>query len=160
MITLPGPKKSRCLAQCIAAYEAHGGNVIASEDVPESETDKYGILSIGKDQGDTFEITGMVEKPPKGEAPSTSIISGRYVLTPEIFDILENIDKGAGGEIQLTDGMKKLAETQAFHGVRFDGKTHDCGSKLGFLLANVAFALADKEVSADFKKEALALLKG
>ena len=158
MITLPGAKGSRCLAQCIAAYEAHGGNVIAAEEVPEEETHKYGILSIGEDRGDTFEITGMVEKPPKGEAPSTSIISGRYVLGPEIFAILETIGKGAGGEIQLTDGMKKLSETQAFHGVRFDGKTHDCGSKLGFLLANVAFALKDGEVGADFKREALALL--
>jgi UTP--glucose-1-phosphate uridylyltransferase len=148
MITLPGAKGSRCLAQCIAAYEAHGGNVIAAEEVPQEETHKYGILSIGEDRGDTFEITGMVEKPPKGEAPSTSIIS-----------ILETIGKGAGGEIQLTDGMKKLSETQAFHGVRFDGKTHDCGSKLGFLLANVAFALKDGEVADDFRREALALLK-
>lgn len=160
MITLPGKKKSRCLAQCIEAYEQHGGNIIASEDVPESETDKYGILSIGQDAGDTFEITGMVEKPPKGEAPSTSIISGRYVLAPEIFDILENLERGAGNEIQLTDGMKKLSQSQTFHGVRFDGKTHDCGSKLGFLLANVAFALADAEVSEDFRREAQALLKG
>ena len=160
MITLPGAKGTRCLAQCIAAYEAHGGNVIAAEEVPEEETHKYGVLSIGKDAGDTFEITGMVEKPPRGEAPSTSIISGRYVLSPEIFAILETVGKGAGGEIQLTDGMKKLGETQAFHGVRFDGKTHDCGSKLGFLLANVAFALRDAEVGADFRREAMALLGG
>jgi UTP--glucose-1-phosphate uridylyltransferase len=160
MITLPGAKKTRCLAQCIAAYEKHGGNIIATEEVPEDETHKYGIVSIGKDDGEVFEITGMVEKPPKGEAPSTSIISGRYVLKPEIFDILARVEKGAGGEIQLTDGMKTLAGTQPFHGVRFDGKTHDCGSKLGFLLANVAFALVDDEVSAAFKREALALLGG
>ena len=160
MITLPGAQKSRCLSQCIAAYEKHGGNIIATEEVPEEETHKYGIVSIGKDDGQVFEITGMVEKPPKGEAPSTSIISGRYVLGPEIFDILEHVGKGAGGEIQLTDGMKTLAESQAFHGVRFDGKTHDCGSKLGFLLANVAFALVDDEVSAAFKRDALALLQG
>ena len=160
MITLAGARKSRCLAQCIAAYETHGGNIIATEEVPEDETHKYGIVSIGKDDGQVFEITGMVEKPPKGEAPSTSIISGRYVLSPEIFDILAHVEKGAGGEIQLTDGMKTLSKSQAFHGVRFDGKTHDCGSKLGFLLANVAFALVDDEVSADFKRDALALLKG
>lgn len=159
MITLPGRKGSRCLAQCIEAYQASGANIIATEEVPADETHKYGILSIGKDDGATFEVTGMVEKPPKGEAPSTSIISGRYVLSPEIFRILADLEKGAGGEIQLTDGMKKLAESQPFKGVRFDGKTHDCGSKLGFLLANVAFALVDKEVSADFKKEALQLLQ-
>ena len=127
---------------------------------PRGETHKYGIVSIGEDDGQVFEITGMVEKPPQGEAPSTSIISGRYVLGPEIFDILAKVEKGAGGEIQLTDGMKALAATQSFHGVRFDGKTHDCGSKLGFLLANVAFALVDDEVSADFKRDAMALLKG
>ena len=125
----------------------------------ESETHKYGVLSIGEDKGGTFAITGMVEKPPKGEAPSTSIISGRYVLGPQIFEILANVGQGAGGEIQLTDGMKALAETAPFHGVRFDGKTHDTGSKLGFLLANVAFALKDGEVADDFRKEALALLE-
>ena len=126
--------------------------------MPPAETHKYGILAIGRDAGDTFEISGMVEKPPQGEAPSTSIISGRYVLGPEIFKILETIGTGAGGEIQLTDGMIKLAETQAFHGVRFDGKTHDCGSKLGFLLANVAFALVDGEISDTFRRDALAIL--
>jgi UTP--glucose-1-phosphate uridylyltransferase len=160
MITLPGGRGSRCLAQCIAAYEARGGNVIATEEVPPEETHKYGIVSIGDDDGHVFKITGMVEKPPQGEAPSTSIISGRYVLGPEIFDILAHVEKGAGGEIQLTDGMRKLAETQSFHGVHFDGKTHDCGSKLGFLLANVAFALADTEISTVFRREAETLLKG
>ena len=83
----------------------------------------------------------MVEKPPKGTAPSNLIISGRYILQPEIFDILEHVEKGAGGEIQLTDGMIELAERQPFHGVRFDGRTYDCGSKIGFLAANIAFAL-------------------
>ena len=159
MITLPGAKGSRCLKQCVAAYEATGGaNIIAAEEVPASETHKYGVLSIGEDKGDTFAITGMVEKPPQGEAPSTSIISGRYVLGPEIFEILANVGKGAGGEIQLTDGMKALARTQTFNGVRFDGKTYDCGSKLGFLTANVAFALADEEIAAEFAKGAKALL--
>ena len=161
MITVPGAKGSRCLKQCIEAYAATGGaNIIAAEEVPQSETHKYGVLSVGADKGDTFEITGMVEKPPPGEAPSTSIISGRYVLGPQIFDILAKVGKGAGGEIQLTDGMKALAETKPFHGVRFDGRTHDTGSKLGFLLANVAFALKDGEVAEDFRREALALLGG
>ncbi len=143
----------RCLAQCIAAYEKHGGNIIAVEEVPPEETHRYGVVSIGKDFGSTFEITGMVEKPPRGTAPSTLIISGRYVLDPEIFSILEKGEKGAGGEIQLTDGMIALAKRQAFHGVRFDGKTYDCGSKLGFLIANVAFALGNPEIAGPFRSE-------
>ena len=105
------------------------------------ETHQYGIVAVGKDYGRAFEITGMVEKPKQGTAPSNLIISGRYILQPEIFVILERGEKGAGGEIQLTDGMMTLAREQAFHGVRFDGKTYDCGSKLGFLAANLAFAL-------------------
>ena len=154
MVTMASAqRKTRCLAQCIAAYEKHGGNVIAVEKVPDEDTHRYGIVSIGADDGDTFEITGMVEKPPQGTAPSNCIISGRYVLGPEIFEILGNVEKGAGGEIQLTDGMKALSRTQSFHGVRFDGKTYDCGSKLGFLTANVAFALADAEVSEAFRRE-------
>ncbi len=98
MVTRPGAMASRCLAQCIEAYEKHGGNVIAVEEVPAAETHKYGIVSIGADHGATFEITGMVEKPPQGTAPSNQIISGRYVLGPEIFKILETQGKGAGGE--------------------------------------------------------------
>ena len=138
MVTMPsGARKTRCLEQCIEAYQTHGGNIIAVEEVPAEETHQYGIVSIGADHGATFEITGMVEKPPQGTAPSNRIISGRYVLGPEIFAILEKVEKGAGGEIQLTDGMIELARRQTFHGVRFDGKTYDCGSKLGFLTANV-----------------------
>src|SRR5262249_23630740 len=135
-----------CLDQWVAAYEKHGGNIIAVEEVVPEETHRYGIVSIGEDFGATFEITGMVEKPPQGTAPSNLIISGRYVLGPEIFPILEKGEKGAGGEIQLTDGMKVLARSQPFHGVRFDGETYDCGAKLGFRAANVAFALADPEL--------------
>ena len=93
------------------------------KEVKPEETHQYGVVAKGKDYGESFEITGMVEKPPQGTAPSNLIISGRYILGPEIFPILANIGKGAGGEIQLTDGMKKLAETQNFYGVRFDGKT-------------------------------------
>ncbi len=150
MITISGKKKSRCLAQCIEAYETHGGNIIAVEEVAPEETHKYGIVSIGKRFDSTFEITGMVEKPPQGTAPSNLIISGRYVLSPEIFGILEKGEKGAGGEIQLTDGMKALAASQSFHGVQFDGRTYDCGSPLGFLTANVAFALANTELAPAF----------
>jgi UTP--glucose-1-phosphate uridylyltransferase len=146
-------QQGRCLAQCIAAYEKHGGNIIAVEEVPLEETHQYGVVSIGKDYGRSFEITGMVEKPPNGTAPSNLIITGRYVLDPAIFSILEKGEKGAGGEIQLTDGMKALAKIQPFHGVRFDGKTYDCGSKLGFLAANLAFALADPALAPLLKQE-------
>ena len=154
MVTMAsGAKKNRCLAQCIEAYEKHGGNIIAVEEVPPSETHQYGVVSVGQDHGHTFEITGMVEKPKQGTAPSNLIISGRYVLGPEIFGILEKGERGAGGEIQLTDGMKALAQNQSFHGVRFDGKTYDCGSKLGFLAANVAFALARPDIADGFRAE-------
>jgi UTP--glucose-1-phosphate uridylyltransferase len=154
MVTMAGSAKSgRCLAQCIGAYEKHGGNIIAVEEVAPEETHQYGIVSVGEKFGASFQITGMVEKPPQGTAPSNLIISGRYVLQPEIFAILEKIEKGAGGEIQLTDGMKALAARQAFHGVRFDGKTYDCGSKLGFLTANAAFAFADPQIAGPFKAE-------
>ncbi|TAL82067.1 MAG: UTP--glucose-1-phosphate uridylyltransferase GalU [Beijerinckiaceae bacterium] len=151
MLTLPNGARRRCLAQCIDAYEEHGGNIIAVEEVPPEETHKYGIVSVGKSFGQVFEINGMVEKPPKGTAPSNLIISGRYVLSPEIFKILEKVEKGSGGEIQLTDGMQALAKSQTFHGVRFDGKTYDCGSRLGFLTANVAFATDNPEIASEFR---------
>jgi UTP--glucose-1-phosphate uridylyltransferase len=153
MLTLAGRSGKRCLAQCLAAYERHGGNIIAVEEVPKEETHQYGVVSLGHDYGDTFEITGMVEKPPQGSAPSNLIISGRYILGPEIFAILARGEKGAGGEIQLTDGMKSLAQSQSFHGVRFDGKTYDTGSKIGFLAANVAFAMARADIAATFTAE-------
>jgi len=154
MITMgTGDKKSRCLSQCMDVYRAHGGNIIAVEEVPPEETHQYGIVSVGKDFGNAFEINGMVEKPAQGTAPSNLIISGRYILEPEIFDLLGKGQKGAGGEIQLTDSMIELAKTQAFHGTRFDGRTFDCGSKLGFLAANVAFALQDPALSVPFQDE-------
>jgi UTP--glucose-1-phosphate uridylyltransferase len=154
MLTLAGgPATKRCLGQCMAAYDRHGGNIIAVEEVGSHETHKYGIVSIGTDYGQTFAITGMVEKPAPGSAPSNLIISGRYILGPEIFAILEHQETGAGGEIQLTDGMRRLATSQPFHGVRFDGKTYDTGSALGFLCANVAFALTRPELAGPLKAE-------
>jgi UTP--glucose-1-phosphate uridylyltransferase len=153
MVTKGGSRGGRCLAQCVAAYEKHGGNVIAVEEVSAAETHQYGIVGVGVDHGATFEITRMVEKPKPGKAPSNLIISGRYILQPEIFQILELIEKGAGGEIQLTDGMIQLARTQSFHGVRFDGRTYDCGSRLGFLTANIAFALDRGDIAAGLKEE-------
>jgi UTP--glucose-1-phosphate uridylyltransferase len=161
MVTMAsGPSQTRCLAQCIAVYEKRAGNIIAVEEVPADETHKYGIVSVGKDDGRSFEITAMVEKPPKGTAPSNLAISGRYILHPEIFAALEKGEKGAGGEIQLTDAMKALATTQPFYGVRFDGKTYDCGARLGFLAANVAFALADPDLSPRLMAELKALTGG
>ena len=153
MITLPGARGGRCIAQCIEAYEKHQGNIIAVEEVPASDTHMYGVVSVGQEFGPTFEIAGMVEKPPQGTAPSNFIISGRYILEPQIFPILETIEKGAGGEIQLTDGMKKLAQDSKFFGVRFDGKTYDTGSKVGFLAANVAFAMAREDIRPGFLAE-------
>ena len=154
MVTMAGAAKTQCLAQCVETYNRHGGNVIAVEEVAPEETFQYGVVGVGKDFGPDFEITGMVEKPPKGTAPSNLIISGRYILQPDIFPILEKVEKGAGGEIQLTDGMKALAESQPFHGVRFDGRTFDCGSKIGFLAANLAFALTRPELADALRIEA------
>ncbi len=153
MVTAAGARQSRCLAQCVEAYGQHGGNIVAVEEVHPDETHQYGIVAVGADFGHTFEIKGMVEKPARGSAPSNLIISGRYILQPEIFKILESVEKGAGGEFQLTDGMIELAKTQFFHGVRFDGRTYDCGSKLGFLTANIAFALEREDLSAALREE-------
>jgi UTP--glucose-1-phosphate uridylyltransferase len=153
MITLAGKRGDRCLGQCLDAYGRHGGNIIAVEEVAPEQTHQYGIVAVGADHGHSFEITGMVEKPKQGTAPSNLIISGRYILQPEIFKILERGEKGAGGEIQLTDGMIGLAKSQSFHGVRFDGRTYDCGSKLGFLTANVAFAFARPDLASALKAE-------
>ena len=129
MVTKEGERGGRCLAQCVDAYDRFGGNVLAVEEVAPEETHQYGVVAVGADDGHTFEITGMVEKPKPGKAPSNLIISGRYILQPEIFQILELVEKGAGGEVQLTDGMIQLARTQKFHGVLFDGSTYDCGSQ-------------------------------
>ena len=153
MITLPGKRGSRCIGQCIEAYEKHGGNIIAVEEVSPEDTHLYGIVSVGKDFDHTFEINAMIEKPPQGTAPSNLIISGRYILEPQIFDLLAKVEKGAGGEIQLTDGMRKLAEKQNFFGVRFDGKTYDTGSKVGFLAANIAFAMSRDDIRPGFLAE-------
>ncbi|RBP17149.1 UTP--glucose-1-phosphate uridylyltransferase [Roseiarcus fermentans] len=153
MVTKPGGGGGRCLAQCVEAYNEFGGNILALEEVPPEETHQYGVVAIGADHGRACEITGMVEKPKAGKAPSNLIISGRYILQPEIFQILELVDKGAGGEVQLTDGMIQLARKQKFHGVRFEGTTYDCGSKLGFLAANIAFALSRQDLAAGLKEE-------
>jgi UTP--glucose-1-phosphate uridylyltransferase len=128
----------------MAAARALGekSNLIAVEAVPDHLTHQYGICSVGKREGRIFEVDGMVEKPPQGTAPSNLSITGRYILQPEIFNILETQERGAGGEIQLTDAMIGLARTQKFYGVEFEGERHDCGSKAGFLRANIAYGMA------------------
>ncbi len=135
--------KKGCLSEMVRLYEATGGgNIIAVQECAPEEAHKYGIVGCGEAVAHGFEITQMVEKPAQGTAPSNLYINGRYILQPEIFDILARQEKGAGNEIQLTDGMNKLAESQTFYGYRFEGSTFDCGSKTGFIEANVAFALA------------------
>ncbi|MBN9149376.1 MULTISPECIES: UTP--glucose-1-phosphate uridylyltransferase GalU [unclassified Nitrobacter] len=133
-----------CLKQMIQAAEQlePKSNIVAVEAVPDDMTHNYGICGVGKRSGNIFEIDGMVEKPAKGTAPSNLSITGRYVLQPEIFHILETQERGAGGEIQLTDAMIGLSKSQAFHGLEFEGERHDCGSRAGFLRANIAFAMA------------------
>jgi UTP--glucose-1-phosphate uridylyltransferase len=153
MVTKPGARGGRCLMQCVEAYNEVGGNILALEEVSPDETHQYGVVAVGAERSSAVEITGMVEKPKRGTAPSSLIISGRYILQPEIFQILELVDKGTGGEVQLTDGMIQLARKQTFHGVRFDGETYDCGSKLGFLAANLAFALSRQELAAGLREE-------
>jgi UTP--glucose-1-phosphate uridylyltransferase len=139
-------------------YEAHGGNIIAVEPVPDDQVKNYGVVAIGEGDGRVFPIDGMVEKPAPGTEPSNLTILGRYILQPEIFDILSAKETGAGGEIQITDAMIRLLQTQEFHAVKYEGRTFDCGSKLGFLLANVAYALDRKDLGPAFAAELKKLL--
>lgn len=130
-----------CLAGMVELYGKVGGNIVAVGECEPDQAHKYGIVGKGEDLDGGFRITEMVEKPPKGTAPSNHFINGRYILQPEIFDILTHQERGAGNEIQVTDAMLKLAESQPFSAYRFNGETYDCGSKEGFILANVAYAL-------------------
>ncbi len=137
-----------CLKQMIETASTLGekSNLIAVEAVPDHLTHQYGICGVGKRTGRMFEVDGMIEKPAKGTAPSNLSITGRYILQPEIFKILETQERGAGGEIQLTDAMIGLARSQKFYGVEFEGERHDCGSKPGFLRANIAYGLKRPEL--------------
>jgi UTP--glucose-1-phosphate uridylyltransferase len=151
-------KGKGCTTQMLDVYEAHGGNIIAVEPVPDDQVKNYGVVSIGEGDGRVFEIDGMVEKPKPGTEPSNLTILGRYILQPEIFDILSAKETGAGGEIQITDAMIRLLKTQDFHALKYEGRTFDCGSKLGFLLANVAYALDRPDLSDAFAAEVKKLL--
>lgn len=137
-----------CLVQMVESYNETGGNYIAAMKVDDSQIPTKGILTPGKIEGRRVELKGMVEKPKLADAPSNLAVLGRYILQPEIFPILENIGTGSGGEIQLTDGLAKLLQSQPFYGYSVDGVWHDCGNKLGWLEANVAFALARPELRA------------
>jgi UTP--glucose-1-phosphate uridylyltransferase len=152
--------KSGCMKQCMDVYKAAGGNIIAVEECDPAIAHQYGIVGIGKQvhkQG--HRITQLVEKPPKGTAPSNLYITGRYILQPEIFKILEKGERGAGGEIQLTDGMATLMKKQAFHTTNYNGITYDCGSKIGYLQATVAYALSRPDLAADARREIMNLIK-
>jgi UTP--glucose-1-phosphate uridylyltransferase len=130
-----------CLKDMVELYQRTGSNVVAVQECDPAEAHKYGIVGRGEDAHSGFEITGMVEKPKPGTAPSNLYINGRYILQPEIFDILASQERGAGNEIQLTDAMLKLGDSQAFYGYHYRGRTFDCGTPEGFIEANVAFAL-------------------
>jgi UTP--glucose-1-phosphate uridylyltransferase len=143
-----------CLAQMIDAYAEHGGNILAVEPVPDDQVKNYGVVSLGgKGNGRVLPIDSMVEKPKPGTEPSNLTILGRYILQPEIFGILAGQEKGAGGEIQLTDAMLTLLRRQPFYAVKYAGKAFDCGTKLGFLRANVAYALARPDIAEALKAE-------
>jgi UTP--glucose-1-phosphate uridylyltransferase len=144
-----------CLAQMMEAARGltERANIVAVEEVPPERVDQYGVVGVGEHKGKMFSITSMVEKPPQDRAPSNLILTGRYILQPEILDILGKQERGAGGEIQLTDAMIRLAKTQPFYGLEFEGRSFDCGSKIGFLAANLSYALARPDIAPGFRVE-------
>lgn len=150
--------KPGVMKQMIDAYEETGGNIIGVEEVNPADTASYGIVARGDGPDSGFRITGMVEKPKPADAPSNLFISGRYILQPEIFNILSEQTRGTGGEIQLTDAMQVLIRQQTFTGVKYNGRVFDCGSKIGFLTANVVFALDRPDLAEDFRREVKAAI--
>ncbi len=135
-----------CLAQMQEVYRARGGNVIAVMEVPDAQTDRYGILEPGASEGGVTDVCGLVEKPKAGTAPSRLAVVGRYILQPEVMDLLARHRRGSGGEIQLTDAMAKLIGKQPFHALTFEGERHDCGDKAGHVIANIALALERPDI--------------
>jgi UTP--glucose-1-phosphate uridylyltransferase len=140
-----------CLRQMMEVYREVGGNVVAAEDVPRDQTNRYGILDVVEDDGRLARAKGLVEKPAPADAPSTLSIIGRYILQPEVFDFLDKQERGAGNEIQLTDAMAKTIGDIPFHGLRFRGERFDCGNREGFIKANVAFAVAQSDIGASVR---------
>ncbi len=147
------------LAQAMDAYSQVGGNIVVVEPAPEGEAHKYGIVALDGQDGRLNRMTGMVEKPAPGTEPSNLFISGRYILQPEIFKLLADQQKGAGGEIQLTDAMFRLMAIESFHALEYEGTTYDCGDKIGLLRANVAFALQREDLGAAARKAIMELLR-
>ncbi len=147
-----------CLAQMVTAYNEVGGNLVAVMDVPEEHTDRYGILDVLHDDGRLASARGLVEKPNPSSSPSSLAIIGRYILDPAVFDELDRAERGAGGEIQLTDAMARTIGKLPFHGLRFSGKRFDCGDKTGYVAANVAFALSRRDVGSELRAILAALL--
>ncbi len=141
--------KTPCLTQMLEAHREVGGNLGAVMDVPREHTGKYGILDVVREDGRLAEARGLVEKPAPEAAPSTLSIIGRYVLQPEVFRELERQERGSGGEVQLTDAIARTIGSIPFHGLRFEGKRFDCGTKIGFLEANIAFALQRDDLRAE-----------
>jgi UTP--glucose-1-phosphate uridylyltransferase len=141
-----------CMKQMVEAYGELGGNLISVLEVPQEDVSSYGVIDPGASQGAITEVRGLVEKPPVAEAPSNKIVSGRYILQPEVMRVLETQGKGAGGEIQLTDAMAQMIGHQPFHAVTFDGTRYDCGSKIGFVEATLALALARPDMGGDVRK--------
>jgi UTP--glucose-1-phosphate uridylyltransferase len=142
MVGRPG-----CLKQMVDAYERVGGNIICAQEVPRDKTGSYGIITPGAQDGALTEVRGLVEKPQPDVAPSNLAIVGRYILQPEVMDVLSRQEKGAGGEIQLTDAMAQMIGNQPFHGLTFNGNRHDCGDKAGFIMANIALALDRPDIA-------------
>ena len=147
-----------CLKQMAAVYRKHRGSVLAVEEVQHNETDKYGIVDVGGSEAKVAKVRAIVEKPKPSKAPSNLAVVGRYVLTPAIFAFLERIGQGAGGEIQLTDGIARLLKKQSVYAYRFEGKRYDCGSKLGYLQATVEFGLAHSSLGGPFRDYLLELM--
>lgn len=140
-----------CMKQMVDAYHEVGGNIVCGFEVPEDQTHNYGVIDPGEEQGALVEVKGLVEKPPQGSAPSNLMIPGRYILQPEVMRVLENQERGAGNEIQLTDAMAQMIGDQPFHAYRFGGRRFDCGSKSGFINANIALALDHDDIAEDVR---------
>ncbi|MGB3378742.1 MAG: UTP--glucose-1-phosphate uridylyltransferase [Allopontixanthobacter sediminis] len=147
-----------CMKQMVDAYNEVGGNLISVLEIPMEEVSSYGVIDPGASRGALTEVKGLVEKPPQGEAPSNKIVSGRYILQPEVMRVLETQGKGAGGEIQLTDAMARMIGNQPFNAVTFAGRRFDCGSKLGFVEATLALALEREDMGAEVRAMAQRLL--
>ncbi|MEW5998841.1 MAG: UTP--glucose-1-phosphate uridylyltransferase GalU [Pseudomonadota bacterium] len=154
MVGSPG-----CMKQMVEAYNRLGGNLISVLEVPREAVSSYGVIAPGKSEGDVTEVLGLVEKPKVADAPSNLIISGRYILQPEVMRTLESQEKGAGNEIQLTDAMARMIGSQPFHAVTYAGKRYDCGSKAGYVQANLAIALEREDMADEIRAFAVDLLK-